>query len=342
MKNSGIIVLSVLMAFLSGNLFAQTTFYNQFHQQPLLANAALSAMKSDVSVNFGYRSQNYGNSAAALNAPTFSVIVPIMKPEKRVLERKGAAGLMVLTDRSGTNGIMNTTGVLGSFAYNLPISKLGGKLAVSAQVGYMSRSIDDSRFTTGSQYDQNLGGLNNKLPTGETNLGTSKGYAVVNLGAVYYSENEYNDINYYAGISGLSVNRPNISSFDKGAKEHLPLNFTALGGVVLRKEEDITITPNFRYFYAGNSRNQMNIGALFHKKIDGGYDAIGRGTAGVGLWYSQNNAVVASFEINQPGFSIGLSYDFFVNQISKTPSQARTVELVVSGKRYIGDRKSVV
>lgn len=339
MKKSGLILLSVMMAAFTSQVFGQTPYYNQFHQQPLLNNPALSGMKSDIVVGFGYRAQNYGSGNGAINTPTFSAILPIMQSVKRNVKRLGAAGIMVLSDRTGSNGVVKTTGVLGSFAYNLPLTNAGGKFAVAMQLGYMSRGLDDSRFRTGNMFDNTTGNFNSNLPTGETaDLGATKGYGLVNLGAVYYDEDAYGDVEYYIGVSGQGVNVPNISLFDSKS-ERLPFNFSALGGIRLFNDEQFLVTPNFRYFYAGPSVSQLNIGTLVHYKIEGGYDAIGRGTAGIGLWYSQNNSVIASFEVNQPGFSVGLSYDFLINGLNESPSQARITEFVISGKKYIGKRR---
>lgn len=339
MKKSGLILLSVMMAAFTSQVFGQTPYYNQFHQQPLLNNPALSGMKSDVVVGFGYRSQNVGSGNGAINTPTFSAILPIMQTVKRNVKRVGAAGIMVLSDRTGTNGVVRTTGVLGSFAYNLPITNVGGKVAVAMQLGYMSRSLDVNALRTGSQFNPITGNFDGTLANGETpDLGATKGFGMINLGAVYYDEDEYGDVQYYIGVSGQGVNVPNVSLFDSKT-ERLPFNFSALGGIRLFNDEQFIVTPNFRYFYAGPSRSQLNIGSLVHYKIDGGYDAIGRGTAGIGLWYSQNNSVIASFEVNQPGFSVGLSYDFLINGLNSNPSQARVTEFVVSGKKYIGKRR---
>lgn len=339
MKKSGLILLSVMIAALTSQVFAQTPYYNQFHQQPLLNNPALSGMKSDIVVGVGYRSQNYGSGNGAINVPTFSAIIPVMKSVKRNVKRLGAAGVMVLSDRTGTNGVVKTTGILGSFAYNLPITTNGGKFSVALQLGYMSRSLDVNALRTGNQFDLTSGNFNPDLPTGETDdLGSSKGFGMINLGAVYYDEDEYGDVEYYLGVSGQGLNVPNVSLFDSKT-ERLPFNFSALGGIRLFNDEQFLVTPNFRYFYAGAARNQLNIGTLVHYKIDGGYDAIGRGTAGIGLWYTQNNSVVASFEVNQPGFSFGVSYDFLINGLNTNPSQARVTEFVLSGKKYIGKRR---
>lgn len=339
MKKSGLILLSVMMAAFTSQVFGQTPYYNQFHQQPLLNNPALSGMKSDVVVGFGYRSQNVGSGNGAINTPTFSAILPIMQTIKRNVKRVGAAGIMVLSDRTGTNGVVRTTGVLGSYAYNLPITNMGGKVAVAMQLGYMSRSLDVNALRTGSQFNPITGNFDGTLANGETaDLGNTKGFGIINLGAVYYDEDEYGDVQYYVGISGQGVNVPNVSLFDSKT-DRLPFNFSALGGIRLFNDEQFIVTPNFRYFYAGPSRSQLNIGSLVHYKIDGGYDAIGRGTAGIGLWYSQNNSVIASFEVNQPGFSVGLSYDFLINGLNSNPSQARVTEFVVSGKKYIGKRR---
>jgi type IX secretion system PorP/SprF family membrane protein len=339
MKKSGLILLSVMMAALTSQVFGQTPYYNQFHQQPLLNNPALSGMKSDVVVGIGYRAQNYGSGNGAVNTPTFSAIIPIMQTVKRNVKRLGAAGIMVLSDRTGSNGVVRTTGVLGSFAYNLPVTNMGGKFAVAMQLGYMSRSLDVNALRTGSQFNPITGNFDPGLANGETtDLGNTKGFGMVNLGAVYYDEDEYGDVEYYIGVSGQGVNVPNVSLFDSKT-ERLPFNFSALGGIRLFNDEQFIVTPNFRYFYAGPARSQLNIGSLIHYKIDGGYDAIGRGTAGIGLWYSQNNSVIASFEVNQPGFSVGLSYDFLINGLNSSPSQARVTEFVISGKKYIGKRR---
>ncbi|MFY8034346.1 MAG: OmpA family protein, partial [Flexibacteraceae bacterium] len=50
-------------------------------------------------------------------------------------------------------------------------------------------------------------------------------------------------------------------------------------------------------------------------------------------------AIITSLELNQPGFNVALSYDWFTNQMNKAPSSARTTEVIVTLKKFIGKQR---
>jgi len=332
-----------LGAFICGlsPLMAQTPYYNQFHQMPLLNNPAAPAMVSEIQVNLGYKSVNVGSGAGVLNTPVFGFIYPIFQRTKRDTSRKGYAGLTVLSDRTGPNGLVNTTGVMASFAYNLALTK-SKKFSVGMHVGYFNRTVDDSKFNSGNQWNSNFGRFDNTLPTGETGLTTdSRKYPLVNLGVMYFEEDEHFDNNYYIGFSAQNLNRPITSFYGSTSSDRLPVNFNLTLGTTINKTRQVFYTPNLRYILLGNGVKQLNIGTLVQYRLKGGWNTIGHGSVGFGAWYSEDNAIITSLELNQPGFNMAFSYDWFTNQMNKNPSSARTTEVVVTLKKFIGPNRPI-
>jgi type IX secretion system PorP/SprF family membrane protein len=335
------ILLICLCVFISGlsPLIAQTPYFNQFHQMPLLNNPAAPAMKSEIQVNLGYKSVNVGSGAGVLNTPVFGFIYPIFQRTKRDTTRIGYAGLTVISDRTGPNGLVNTTGVMGSFAYNLSITK-SKKFSVGMHIGYFNRLVDVAKFNTGNQWDNTVGKFDNTLPSGETALTTdSRKYPLVNLGVMYFEEDEHFDNNYYIGFSAQNLNRPITSFYGSTPSDRLPINFNLTLGTTINKSRQVFYTPNLRYIVLANGINQLNIGTLVQYRLKGGWNTIGHGSVGFGAWYSKDNAIITSLELNQPGFNMAFSYDWFTNQMNKNPSSARTTEVVVTLKKFIGPNR---
>lgn len=335
------ILLFFLGVFFSGlsPLIAQTPYFNQFHQMPLLNNPAAPAMISEIQVNLGYKSVNVGSGAGVLNTPVFGFIYPIFQRTKRDTSRIGYAGLTVLSDRTGANGLVNTTGIMGSFAYNLAITK-SKKFSVGMHIGYFNRLVDVAKFNTGNQWDNGFGKFDNTLPTGETALTTdTRNYPLVNLGLMYFEEDEHFDNNYYIGFSAQNLNRPITSFYGSTSTDKLPINFNLTLGTTINKSRQVFYTPNLRYIMLANGINQLNVGTLVQYRLKGGWNTIGHGSVGFGAWYSKDNAIITSLELNQPGFNMAFSYDWFTNQMNKNPSSARTTEVVVTLKKFIGPKR---
>jgi type IX secretion system PorP/SprF family membrane protein len=337
--NKYLLLIFCILILGGASLRAQTPYYNQFHQMPLLNNPAAPAMSNEIQVNLGYKSVNVGSGAGVLNTPVFGFIYPIFQRNKRDTSRIGYAGLTVLSDRTGANGLVNTTGAMASFAYNLLLSN-SSRFSVGMHLGYFNRNIDLTRFATGNQWSPNSGRFDNTLPTGETGFTTdSRNYPLVNLGVMYFEEDEYAENNYYIGFSAQNLNRPITSFYGSSSTEKLPINFNLTLGTTINKNRQVFYTPNLRYIFLASGARQLNVGTLVHYRLKGGWGTIGHGSLGFGAWYSQDNAVITSIELNQPGFNVAFSYDWFTNQMNKAPSSARTTEVVVTLKKFIGKQR---
>ena len=337
--NKSLLLVFCLLLLGGASLRAQTPYYNQFHQLPLLNNPAAPAMSSEIQVNLGYKSVNVGSGAGVLNTPVFGFIYPIFQRNKRDTARIGYAGLTVLSDRTGANGLVNTTGAMASFAYNLLLSS-SSRFSVGMHLGYFNRNIDLTRFATGNQWSSNSGKFDNTLPNGETGFTTdSRNYPLVNLGVMYFEEDEYAENNYYIGFSAQNLNRPITSFYGSSSIDKLPINFNLTMGTTINKNRQVFYTPNLRYIFLASGARQLNVGTLVHYRLKGGWGTIGHGSLGLGAWYSQDNAVITSIELNQPGFNVAFSYDWFTNQMNKAPSSARTTEVVVTLKKFIGKHR---
>jgi hypothetical protein len=143
---------------------------------------------------------------------------------------------------------------------------------------------------------------------------------------MYFEEDECADNNYYIGVSAQNLNRPITSFYGSSSTDRMPINFNVILGTTINKNRNFFYTPNLRYIFLASGSQQLNFGTLVHYRLKGGWGTIGHGSIGLGAWYSEDNAIITSLELNQPGFNVAFSYDWFTNQMNKAPSSARTTE----------------
>src|SRR5690606_38783893 len=109
--------------------------------------------------------------------------------------------------------------------------------------------------------------------------------------------------NYFFGLAANHINQPDIGLLNTSK---LPVKFTAHGGVIipLEKGNESYLSPNI-LFQSQQKFMQLNLGLYY---VNGAFVA--------GLWYRNNDAMIALVGIQNDNFKFGYSYDITVSKLA--------------------------
>jgi len=300
------IVFFLTLCFHCLSLRAQDTQYSQFYANALYLSPAFAGAQQNTRGIVATRYQ-WPSQAASYISYTASF--------DHYFERyKSGVGLIVNSDVA-TPAHLRTTEIGGQYAYQINLSK---KVVFrpAVQLSYVSKKIDYSKLTFGSQYtdDGFIGGK-----SGESLLQNSVSYVDISSGGLLYSER------YWVGFSANHMNQPN-QSFMAGTSR-LPAKFSFFGGYTwsftpawrkrhVNPNEEKSISPTFLYKMQGKS-DQLDIG------LYGRYNALV-----VGMWYRgvplkvykpekvNNDALIFLVGIVYKEFTFGYSYDLTISRLT--------------------------
>lgn len=310
--------------------------FSQYRLTPLLNNPSLIATTEEIKVDFGYRNQ-FGGKQGNFSTPFLSGYMPLYTKTSNDQFRKfGAAGVQLLNDRTGYNGMLATTGFSVAYTHIATLSKVD-RIAFGLQPGLFQRKVDFTKLTTGSQWDGFDGAYDPNRPINETITSVERRtFFTINAGVTYIRENSSGEPVLTVSLGGNNLTRPNISLNSKTFNN--PVNWNFQASVLAFENEQFQIKPTFRHIQA-NNLNQTNLGSYFYYKLSEKGSFIKEGNIGLGLWYSNQNAIVTALEINQRDWAIGFSYDFITSALADASSRTGAPEIIVGFRKYIGKRK---
>lgn len=290
----------LLCLFVTGQARAQNVNFTQYQLTPSQSNPAMIATSNQTHVSLNYRNQ-FIERGVSFSSPMFAVSMPWLREGTR---RQGAFGLTVLQDRTGENGIFTTTGGMLTASYNqfLGETATGSRyLSVGVQGSFFQQRLDVNALRTPSQWSGSE--FNPNLPINENIDINQKSFGGVNAGLLYYETDSCDNVRSYIGINFQNINRAN-RSFLAGEKVKSPLYFTAIGGITVVNTEKLQIVPNARYIRTSQSQ-EIRGGVSAYYKMQGEEGK----KIGVSGWYDQNGSIAMGLEMNQPKYTIGISYD---------------------------------
>lgn len=310
--------------------------FSQYRLTPLLNNPSLIATSEEIKADFGYRNQ-FGGKQGNYSTPFLSGYMPLYtKTSNDQFKKFGAAGVQLLTDRTGYNGMLATTGFSVAYTHIATLSKID-RIAFGLQPGLFQRRVDFSKLSTGSQWDGLNGAYDPNRPINESITSVErKMFFTLNAGVTYIRENSNGEPFLTVSLGGNNLTRPNISLNSKTFKN--PINWNFQASVLAFENEQFQIKPTFRHVQLSNL-NQTNLGSYFYYKLSEKGSFIKEGNIGLGLWYSNQNALVTALEINQRDWAIGFSYDFITSALADASNRTGAPEIIVGFRKYIGKRK---
>jgi type IX secretion system PorP/SprF family membrane protein len=294
---------------------AQDIHFSQFYASPLTLNPALSGyIDGDYRLAGIYRNQ-WGTVTTPFitYAGSFDLRVPIKKLKGDIL----GAGITLVNDRSGDQGLKTFSGSL-SISYH---KQLGAKkkhyLGLGIQLGYTQRSIDQSKLTFPSQHDGN--DFNTGLPSGE-NLSGNTGYFDMNLGLLY-SAQVSKRVGLFNGVSLFHLTQPKETFInDNGA--HLKMRYAIHGGARIQLARRWYLTPNYIVMLQNKAR-EINFGTAVEYHLGENSKTI----LSLGGWYRLEDSGIISAGIEFMKVRVGVSYDVTTSGLQEVPKPTGGFEI---------------
>ncbi len=264
---------------------AQDPHFTQFYANPIYLNPAFAGSARCPRIVFNYRNQ-WPNISGTFVTTSFSY-------DMRVEAVSGGLGIHFLNDRAGM-GTMGITRFSGMYAYQLAITR-EFSMAFGFEATYGQKKLDWSKLTFGDMIDPKYGFIYN---TNETKNQSVVSYPDFSAGVLGFSKR------FYAGFAVFHLTEPEEGFLTPGSP--LPMKYTGHAGAVIPLDGrygQSNISPNIIYQQQQDFR-ELNLGLYLTK-----------GPIVGGLWYRNEDAVVAMVGFQQDPVRMGYSYDITVSKL---------------------------
>jgi type IX secretion system PorP/SprF family membrane protein len=306
---------------------AQDIHFSQFAMSPLLLNPALAGLSNgDYRAYANFRTQ--WNTIAGGNAyRTLAGGVDAAIGKATPSGSFAGIGVSFFSDQSGAAGFQ-TNNVALTAAYHIMMNRRRNmSLSIGLQGAFNNRGFDPSKATYDFNYDQATGNINTAQK--ETFTRTQVYYGDVGAG-LFYTATLKSGTDVYIGASLSHINEPHISFFSGATTssifdEKLDMKFTAHGGATIVLNKKLWLIPNF-YMLIQGPASQYNAGAMM--KIQIGNKVLTKNFLYLGAQIRIANgmdipmadAVIIHCRFDYKNFTIGLSYDVNISQLSVSTS----------------------
>lgn len=313
----------------------QDAVFSQFYSTALYLNPALAGVEEELTINMNHRTQ-WKTLAFPYTTTQVSAILPYytnkhMKPFGHI----GGLGLSVYNDMAGENYSLKTTGANLTGGYNLPFdSKMVNQLSFGLQLGFINKTIDNSNFQWGEQYDPYVGFDATIAPTDITDF-QNRSFIDINAGIFWWFNPEPEKSKLIKSInSGISFNH--LNNPDESMLAHttnrLPLLYKYHGGIVFYLAEHFTVSINTLLAFQNNA-NQQNFGSylsyVFNTYSDGYFrNSVFR----LGAWARVNDSFIGLLEMESSFFKVGFSYDLNTSTLRYNNRAVGTYEIHIGMK----------
>ncbi len=290
--------LYTLMIFVSAfNLCGQDLQFTQFYANPLYLNPAFAGSNFCPRVCMNYRNQwpNLSGTYVSYSASY----------DRYVKAMAGGIGILVTTDDQA-RGTLKTTTAGFMYAYNIKVSR---KFSINAalQATYFQKTLDRTKLNFGDMIDPRRGFVWN---TNEIVPAQTKRNADFSAGILGYSKH------YFFGVAANHLTQP-----DEGllGVSKLPAKFTIHGGAIIDLEKGGAshVSPNI-LIQAQQKFMQINLGIYYKKDF-----------FVAGLWYRNNDAVIALVGLQNKFLKVGYSYDVTISKLAGNTAGSHEISLQI-------------
>lgn len=270
-------ILSLVFAALSA-IAQQDPQYSNYMFNHLAVNPAYAGSRDAINAAILYRNQWTGIDGAPQTSG-LTLQGPLRK-------KKVGLGLQVVADAIGPK---NSTGVLGSYAYRIPVGK--GKLGMGVRAGVFAYRYDWSKISYKDQRDiYNTGGRDQvTVPTADAGL-------------------YYNTQSFYAGLSATHILRGRLTKYDniQGRSSELTTHLFGTVGKAFLLSKNFVLNPSVMVKAAENAPIgvDLNVNALIQEMV----------WLGVSVRKGYGFVALAQYNINEQ-FRVGYSFDMGLNSI---------------------------
>lgn len=327
-----IITASIAMV-LSSKAKAQNLNFSQYLSAPFFVNPAVVASKSEVALSVLHRSQPL-TASQKYNTSSVMLVAPLLNGKQT--KRWGGWGLSVFNDEIKGAIDFRTQGIVGAYAYNLPVSSKR-YFSFGMQAGYNQRKTGLNGLSTSSQWIDNVGYVPT-LGTGENVVEGRKNFVTLSTGLLYYVEDD--DQRHVAkfGVAAFNVNGPDVSQTQN--RDVIPVKISAHGSVALMRSGQMLIHGEMLY-YRENYKNTYHVATRlgYYFENNNAFDGLRSGSVDVQMGYRVNNAITTCFQFNQPNFTVAFEYDFGLSTEESYARPNDVVEFLFSLKKIIRGKK---
>ena len=334
MSNNSIKIITFFFILVASITNAQDMHFSQFYEAPLLLNPALcGAFDGGVAANVNYRSQwSHVPGLAGFN--TMDAAIQLHNLSKEADKYYISTGLSFYSDRVG-EASMGNAGAALTFASGVYITD-HSSISAGLQGGWSQYSVNPAALQWGSQYVN--GDYDPNAYTGESTLKSTSSYGDFSAGLNYnYAERPANSsttespFKINAGLAFFHINQPDISYFStNNASSKLFMRTSLHGSVTYRlKDSKVSLIPAFVYYNQGGA-NEFDLGlkvryAMSEKSRITGFNK--NIALDFGSYLRFNDALIFLVGITFETYSLGISYDVNVSQLSTATYGKGGIEL---------------
>ena len=340
MKNNNILLAVGLCASLTMN--SQDYHFSQFNENPSIVNPALTGVSHAFRASAVYKEQwrtvatpytTYGISIESKIKPgNWASASPKQSMTFKKSANRMAAGLSVYNDKAG-DAKMGTLQANLSFAMSFPLSKLSA-LSLGLQGSLVQRKVDQSKLIYANQYNGTR--YDTGLPTGELNTQQNFSYGEFGAGAVWsYGHNEKsiganNDFKALIGFSTYHLNQPKQNYMGTEANEKLGRKYVFHGNVTIGvPNSNIAFVPSWLMQFQGKQKEMIEgVMIKYYMNDDSKYTGIKKRSAiGLGVYYRNFDAIIASFLLDKGQYAVGVSYDINASGLTNVSKSRGGIEI---------------
>ena len=256
----------------------QDAQYSMYMFNQLSINPAYAGSKDVLSTALIVRNQWTGISGAPKTS-TINVHGPLRK-------KKVGLGLQLVSDQIGPK---TANGILGTYAYHLPVGK--GKLAMGLRGGIYNYTYDWAKIDYKDKADV-------------YNSGTTERRTVPTIDAGLY----YHTQTWYTGLSTNHLLRSRLTAYDNltGRSAELKTHVFLTGGKAFQVSDNFIFNPSLMVKYAPNAPVgvDINLNALIDEVV----------WAGISVRPGYGFILLGQYNINKK-FKIGYAFDAGMNRI---------------------------
>jgi type IX secretion system PorP/SprF family membrane protein len=272
--------------------YAQFIPYSQYYNSPLLTNPSQAGLSDFAQLTIHYRRSRIAN----YEIPSVSFVHPFYRHRDGL--RAGGLGASLISQQAGPGGAYRIMGALGTFAYNIHLSRKH-HISAGLQGGIVNKRLDLSDITTDNQF--NFGAFDPSRPTGENFQSNAVSKPVINSGFSWTWTDTSNVQKAMLGIAFSNMNRPSYAMLSDDDRENLV--YTVSGEMLLMQRGRTSVHPTFRYIRGTTSFADIGVQLCYRLARE---DRDIR----LGGWYKTTEAIVAAVQYNNPSYTLATSMDF--------------------------------
>jgi type IX secretion system PorP/SprF family membrane protein len=283
-------------------VYAQDPQFTQFYANPLYLNPAFAGSARCPRICMNFRDEW---PAIPGTFVTYSASY-----DQHVDDLAGGIGLLVTEDQAG-QATLTTTNVSLMYAYQLNVTRTF-TISAGFQATYHEKSVDQSKLNFGDMIDPRRGFV---YQTSELLTRTSVGVPDFSAGLLGYGKN------VFVGFSADHLTQPDESFVSSPSP--LPIKYTVHAGAMIPvnnhaiEDEQIIISPNVLY------QQQQDF-----QQLDLGFYVI-KGPIVGGLWYRNQDAVIALIGFQKKFIKMGYSYDVTISKLTEATAGSHEVSLIL-------------